>query len=346
LADNGGPTKTHALVAGSLAIDAVTGACPPPAADQRGETRPQGAACDIGAFEVMVAPSPDLAVSKTDSPDPVVINDQLTYTLTVNNAGEGDASGVTLTDTLPVSVNFVSVTTSQGSCGEAVGVVTCNLGDLASGANAIVTLVVKPTATGTLTNNVTVESAETDENPGNNSDTEQTTVNPPSAPLCLGQPATIIGTPGDDTLNGTPGNDVIVGRSGNDRIDGRGGNDKICGNEGNDRLSGSDGNDMLSGDEGNDVLDGGNGNDQLDGGTGNDALGGGNGQDTLAGGEGNDALGGGAGNDARSGGAGNDALFGEDGSDQLDGGPNADFLREGSGFDRCINGENVGQCEA
>jgi hypothetical protein len=58
LANNGGPTRTHALVSGSPAVDAVTdGTCPPPNTDQRGVTRPQdgdndGAAiCDTGAFE-------------------------------------------------------------------------------------------------------------------------------------------------------------------------------------------------------------------------------------------------------------------------------------------------------
>ena len=50
LADNGGPTLTHALGAGSPAIDAAdAAACP--ATDQRGVLRPQGAACDVGAFE-------------------------------------------------------------------------------------------------------------------------------------------------------------------------------------------------------------------------------------------------------------------------------------------------------
>jgi beta-glucanase (GH16 family) len=50
LADNGGPTLTHALLPTSPAIDAAHPAtCPP--TDQRGLARPQGAACDIGAFE-------------------------------------------------------------------------------------------------------------------------------------------------------------------------------------------------------------------------------------------------------------------------------------------------------
>jgi predicted outer membrane repeat protein len=51
LQDNGGPTETHALLAGSPAIDAGSPDCPPPTTDQRGVARPQGAGCDIGAFE-------------------------------------------------------------------------------------------------------------------------------------------------------------------------------------------------------------------------------------------------------------------------------------------------------
>jgi hypothetical protein len=53
LADNGGPTQTHALLPGSPAIDAASDDCPPPATDQRGVSRPQGAKCDIGAFELV-----------------------------------------------------------------------------------------------------------------------------------------------------------------------------------------------------------------------------------------------------------------------------------------------------
>jgi len=55
LADNGGPTQTMALLAGSPAIDAgdttTCAASPVNALDQRGVTRPVGASCDIGAYE-------------------------------------------------------------------------------------------------------------------------------------------------------------------------------------------------------------------------------------------------------------------------------------------------------
>ena len=50
LQSNGGPTRTRALLRGSPAIDAAgTGQCP--ATDQRGVSRPQGPACDMGAYE-------------------------------------------------------------------------------------------------------------------------------------------------------------------------------------------------------------------------------------------------------------------------------------------------------
>jgi predicted outer membrane repeat protein len=49
LQDNGGPTFTHALLWGSPALDAASGECLP--TDQRGALRPQGLACDLGAYE-------------------------------------------------------------------------------------------------------------------------------------------------------------------------------------------------------------------------------------------------------------------------------------------------------
>ena len=49
LRDDGGPTQTIALLPGSPAIDAGGPGCPP--TDQRGVSRPHGAACDIGAYE-------------------------------------------------------------------------------------------------------------------------------------------------------------------------------------------------------------------------------------------------------------------------------------------------------
>jgi hypothetical protein len=56
LQDNGGPTRTMALLAGSAAIDRVPAGAGCPATDQRGFGRPQGSACDSGAFEFVPPP--------------------------------------------------------------------------------------------------------------------------------------------------------------------------------------------------------------------------------------------------------------------------------------------------
>src|ERR671914_483703 len=56
IADNGGPTMTHRLNYGSLAIDAAVTPCPE--TDQRGVTRPQNGRCDMGAFEFVGPPPP------------------------------------------------------------------------------------------------------------------------------------------------------------------------------------------------------------------------------------------------------------------------------------------------
>jgi|SRR6266542_2113754 len=55
-----------------------------------------------------------------------------------------------------------------------------------------------------------------------------------ATPFCLGKPATIVGTAGNDTLPGTSGDDVIVALAGNGTVDGGPGNDTICGGPGND----------------------------------------------------------------------------------------------------------------
>jgi len=62
LQNNGGDTATHALVSGSPAMDASPNdaACSDPpisGLDQRGVSRPQGSACDIGAFELEQEPT-------------------------------------------------------------------------------------------------------------------------------------------------------------------------------------------------------------------------------------------------------------------------------------------------
>ena len=115
------------------------------------DTADNGASADT-----TVRPAADLSLTKSDSPDPVQAGELLTYTLTAHNAGPQSATGVTLTDTLPAGVTYVSATPSQGSCSEASGTVTCALGTVANGASAGVEIKVRPQEAGTITNQASV----------------------------------------------------------------------------------------------------------------------------------------------------------------------------------------------
>jgi uncharacterized repeat protein (TIGR01451 family) len=111
-----------------------------------------------------------------DSSDPTTVGSNLTYTLTVNNAGPDGASDVSVTDNLPTSVSFVSATPSQGNCSQAAGTVTCSLGTVASGGTAAVTIVVTPNSSGIITNSASITTSTNDPNSVNNSDSEDTSV--------------------------------------------------------------------------------------------------------------------------------------------------------------------------
>jgi uncharacterized repeat protein (TIGR01451 family) len=176
------------LQQGSPAIDAGTNTGAP-AADLDGKPRPidgnsDGVAIvDMGAFE-FVPPGADLAITKSGAPNPVVSGNRLTYTLTVTNNGPQDTTGVTVTDALPESLHFNSVSSSQGTCTRSTathpqpngGTVTCSVGNLANGAKASITIVVTATTPGTVTNTAKVNGTETDPDSSNNGATATTTV--------------------------------------------------------------------------------------------------------------------------------------------------------------------------
>lgn len=119
----------------------------------------------------------NLSITQSDTPDPVNVASNMSYTLTVANAGPEDATGITMTDTLPAGVTFQSASATQGSCAQAAGIVSCFLGDLTSSSNATINVVVTaPVVTATITNSATVSGNETDPVPGNNTSNENTVV--------------------------------------------------------------------------------------------------------------------------------------------------------------------------
>ena len=253
----------------------------------------------------------DLVLTKSDSPDPVTRGSNLTYTIQVQNNAAA-ATGVVVTDTLPARVDFVSATSTQGTCTQAGGVVTCDIGAMAAGTTATVTIVVRTKQTGTISNTAVVASTPPDTNAANNSDTETTTVvgkgeaQKKVRPSCAAP--TITGTAGDDLIVGTDRADVIVTFGGNDRVFALGGKDLVCAGAGFDLVKGGRGGDILKGGGQADRLVGKAGNDVLKGKAGNDVLRGKKGRDKLRGNAGSDRLNGGPGRDNCKGGSGQDVL--------------------------------------
>lgn len=106
--------------------------------------------------EVEVA---DLALGLTAAPEPVWVGAELTYTIAVTNLGPATAPDVRLTDALPETVDFVRATATLGTPVFAAGEVLCDFGEMTNGAQAAVTVVVRPTAVGSVTNRAVVEIA-------------------------------------------------------------------------------------------------------------------------------------------------------------------------------------------
>ena len=123
---------------------------------------------DVAQVVTQARPATDVLVAQVPSTNLVLLGHTLTYRLLVTNRGPNVASVVRLSDVLPLTANFVSAVASQGACSNAGGMVTCELGTLASGGRAQVDLSVNPTLFGPLSNVVSVTSAEIDSDASNN----------------------------------------------------------------------------------------------------------------------------------------------------------------------------------
>ena len=166
----------------------------------------QNGGVDAFAMKICLTVCNDLRVSQVDSPDPVRVGDNVTYTVTVTNNGPDSATNIVLTDILPATATLVSAIASTGTC-SGTTTITCALGSLANGGEATVVIVAATTAKGTLNNDVSVVADETETRAGDNQDREQTvatlanlTVQALIAPAAVLPGATI--TIQDTTRNG------------------------------------------------------------------------------------------------------------------------------------------------
>ncbi len=116
----------------------------------------------------------DLAVTLT-APAAGATGSAETYKVSVTNNGPNAATGTTLAVVLDPSLIINSVTPSQGTCTTA-NTFTCDLGGLANGGSATVTVSATPTSAGTLASTVTVTSSSYDPASTNNQATGSTTV--------------------------------------------------------------------------------------------------------------------------------------------------------------------------
>jgi uncharacterized repeat protein (TIGR01451 family) len=182
LEDNGGPTRTHALIPRGRAVDA--GYCPGETADQRGFPVPvddpamQNAldACDIGAYELQgpVALVADLMISQTVDKTSVKQGQLLTYSIRVQNLGPETAPNVVVTDILPSGATFVEARHNKGTHtapprGE-TGTVTWSVGEMLDQANEVAQITVTVLVKGktTITNTASVTGDVSDPNTANN----------------------------------------------------------------------------------------------------------------------------------------------------------------------------------
>jgi large repetitive protein len=141
---------------------------------------------DQSTVTTTVGPAADLSITKTmgraEAGKPLV------YTLAITNHGPSASSAVTVKDTLPAGTTFKSAAPSQGTCSVNGQAVTCELGALASGGSAQVSITVEvsASATGTLRNVASVEGPEPDPDKSNNESAVEGPINP--APAVTGTP--------------------------------------------------------------------------------------------------------------------------------------------------------------
>jgi uncharacterized repeat protein (TIGR01451 family) len=120
---------------------------------------------------VTVGPAADVALGLAAIPNPVVLSSNLTFVTTVTNYGPSSATNVIVTQSIPIGVNVISTSLSQGSSSFVGGNLVCDLGSLRPGGVATISVVVTTTKLGNLASTASVSSPVADPNQANNSAT-------------------------------------------------------------------------------------------------------------------------------------------------------------------------------
>lgn len=163
---------------------------------------------NAATITTVVGPAADLVLTATDNPDPVVVNNNLTYLLTVANRGPSDASAVAMNATLPVGTVLVSNYTSLGTISSSGNTITANLGGMAKGAAATIVIRVRPVTQGVMNMTAAVSGTQADPSMANNSVSVSTTVSTPFISV-VGAGATLT-VEGTSPANGTVDNGETV----------------------------------------------------------------------------------------------------------------------------------------
>ncbi|GIW42195.1 MAG: hypothetical protein KatS3mg076_2772 [Candidatus Binatia bacterium] len=118
----------------------------------RGSGRAVAVLAFLSAFALSAC---DLVLLK-EGPEAVYLAEPFSYTITVTNnlspVGQCTRTNVVVTDSLPQNLEFLGASTTAGSCAEAAGTVTCNLGTLVPGQTETVTIQVRALTVDPLTN--------------------------------------------------------------------------------------------------------------------------------------------------------------------------------------------------
>jgi uncharacterized repeat protein (TIGR01451 family) len=125
-----------------------------------------------------VQPIGDVVLRTVVTPTTPRVGSNVVVTLNVTNVGPGTASAVVVTNAMPPELQFVSATSTSGSCTVSNGVVFCNIGDLALNQSASVTVTMRPVTFGTVTNVAGAWPISFDPQPTNNTSTTNIVINP------------------------------------------------------------------------------------------------------------------------------------------------------------------------